>query len=190
MTLATPQRLVLCVIGHYPDLTTPEMQDYDQGPISISNKMSYYKMLKLRDWQFRISHCFEIWQAHQQQYCRGACQISEPLDYSKYKYCRFKTSRDLMIRFLSYIESGPWTLCGYGQLVTHWVLWGAIYYFEYIILKIYLYPRPTELVVVGGYTGITLSVCLVCLSVCLSSVWIFQFLESNFNLAFNIKSKL
>ena len=50
---------------------------------------------------FMLSHCFEIWQAHRQQCYRGACQISEWSDNSKYKSRGFETSQDLMIRHLT-----------------------------------------------------------------------------------------
>ena len=55
---------------------------------------------KPRDWQFKLSDRFEIWQAHRQRCCRCACQISKLLDKSKYKSRGFETSRDLMIRRL------------------------------------------------------------------------------------------
>ena len=54
---------------------------------------------KPRDWYFK-SYRFEIWQAHRQQCCRSASQISERSDYSKYKSRGFETSRDLTIRRL------------------------------------------------------------------------------------------
>ena len=55
---------------------------------------------KPRDWYFKLSHRFEIWQAHRQQCCRSACQISERSDNSKYKSHGFETSRDLTERRL------------------------------------------------------------------------------------------
>ena len=55
---------------------------------------------KPRDWYFKLSNRFEIWQAHRQQCCRSACQISERSDNSKYKSRGFETSRDLTIRRL------------------------------------------------------------------------------------------
>ena len=55
---------------------------------------------KPRDWYFKLSYRFEIWQAHRQQCCRSACQISERLDNSKYKSRGFETSRDLTKRHL------------------------------------------------------------------------------------------
>ena len=55
---------------------------------------------KPRDWYFKLSYRFEIWQAHRQHCCRSACQISERSDNSKYKSRGFETSRDLTIRRL------------------------------------------------------------------------------------------
>ena len=55
---------------------------------------------KPQDWQFKLSHRFEIRQALGQQCCRDACQILERSDNSKYKSCVFETSRDLTIRHL------------------------------------------------------------------------------------------
>ena len=63
---------------------------------------------KPRDWYFKLSHRFEIWQAHRQQCCRSACQISERSDNSKYLSRAFETSRDLAINVFSDIETGPW----------------------------------------------------------------------------------
>ena len=48
----------------------------------------------------KLSHRFEIWQAHRQQCCRCACQISERSDKYKYQSRGFETSRDLTIRRL------------------------------------------------------------------------------------------
>ena len=57
-----------------------------------------HEVSKLRDWL--LSHRFEIWQAPRQQCCRGACQFSERLGNSNYKYRGFESSRDLAIRRL------------------------------------------------------------------------------------------
>ena len=56
------------------------------------------EVLKPRDWYFKLSNRFEIWQAHRQQCCRSACQISKRSDNSKYKSRGFETSRDHTIR--------------------------------------------------------------------------------------------
>ena len=55
---------------------------------------------KPRDWYFKLSYRSEIWQAHRQQCCRSACQISERSDNSKYKSRGFETLRDLTERRL------------------------------------------------------------------------------------------
>ena len=43
------------------------------------------KVSKPRDWYFKLSYRFEIWQAHRQHSCRSACLISKRSDNSKYK---------------------------------------------------------------------------------------------------------
>ena len=58
------------------------------------------KVSKPRDWYFKLSYRFEIWQAHRQHCCRSACQISERSDNSKYKSRGFETLRDLTKRRL------------------------------------------------------------------------------------------
>ena len=58
------------------------------------------KVWKPRDWYFKMSYRFEIWQAHRQHCCRSACQISERSDNSKYKSRSFETLRDLTERRL------------------------------------------------------------------------------------------
>ena len=58
------------------------------------------KVSKPRDWYFKSSYRFEIWQAHRQHGCRSACQISERSDNSKYKSRGFETLRDLTKRRL------------------------------------------------------------------------------------------
>ena len=58
------------------------------------------KVSKPRDWYFKLSYRFEIWQAHRQQCCRSASQISERSDNSKYKYRGIETLRDLTERRL------------------------------------------------------------------------------------------
>ena len=55
------------------------------------------------DWCFELLHRCEIWQAHRQQCCRCACQISERSDSSRYKSRGFETSQDLTRRrFIGY----------------------------------------------------------------------------------------
>ena len=58
------------------------------------------KVSKPRDWYFKLSYRFEIWQAHRQHCRRSACQISERSDNSKYKSRGFETLRDLTERRL------------------------------------------------------------------------------------------
>ena len=58
------------------------------------------KVTKPRDWYFKLSYRFEIWQAHRQQCCRSACQISERSDNSKYKSRGFDNLQDLTERRL------------------------------------------------------------------------------------------
>ena len=58
------------------------------------------KVSKPRDWYFKLSYRFEIWQAHRHHCCRSACQISERSDNSKYKSCGFETLRHLTERRL------------------------------------------------------------------------------------------
>ena len=58
------------------------------------------KVSKPRDWYFKLSYRFEIWQAHRQHCCRSACEISERSDNSKYKSRGFETLRDLTERRL------------------------------------------------------------------------------------------
>ena len=48
---------------------------------------------KPRDWYFKLSYRFDIWQAHRQQCCRSACQISERSRNSKCKSRGFETLR-------------------------------------------------------------------------------------------------
>ena len=48
-----------------------------QYPIRRLIVRSHCKISKPRDWLFRLSHRFEIWQAPRQRCCRAACQISE-----------------------------------------------------------------------------------------------------------------
>ena len=65
----------------------------------IRRLMRSREFSKQRDWQFELSHRFEIWQAHRQHY-RCACQISERSVDSKHKSRGFETSWDLTIRRL------------------------------------------------------------------------------------------
>ena len=78
-----------------------------------------YEDLKPRDWYFKLSYRFEIWQAHRQQCCRSACQISEWSDNSEYKSRGFETSRDLTIRRLfGYWDGAQVSRAGTGLVIT------------------------------------------------------------------------
>ena len=74
------------------------------------------KVSKPRDWYFRWSYRFEIWQAHRQHCCRSACQISEQSDNSEYKSRGFETLRDLTERRLFGYWDGA-LISGDGGLV-------------------------------------------------------------------------
>ena len=69
------------------------------------------KVSKPRDWYFKLSYRFEIWQAHRQHCCRSACQISERSDNSKYKSRGFETWRDLTERRLFWYWDGAQGRC-------------------------------------------------------------------------------
>ena len=55
---------------------------------------------KPRDRQFELSHRIETWQAHRQQCCRRALQISGQSDNSEHKSRGIESSWDLAIRRL------------------------------------------------------------------------------------------
>ena len=82
------------------------------------------KVSKPRDWYFKLSCRFEIWQAHRQHCCRSACQISERSDNSNYKSRGFETLRDLTKRRLFGYWDGA-LICNHflfsrGGLWSHW----------------------------------------------------------------------
>ena len=60
--------------------------------------LSAREISKQRDWQFKLSHRLEIWQAHRQHSGRCACQISKQSCISNYKYHGSETLRGLSIR--------------------------------------------------------------------------------------------
>ena len=70
-----------------------------------------------RDWYFKLSYRFEIWQAHRQQCCRSAFQISERSDNSKYKPRGFETLRDLTKRRLFGYWDGAQMSAHHGHTV-------------------------------------------------------------------------
>ena len=76
-----------------------------QYPITC-DKM-WVKTLKVRDRVLKCLYRFEIWQAHWQRWCQGACQISERLDISKYKSHSFKTVRSYDKMSYQILKQGP-----------------------------------------------------------------------------------
>ena len=71
---------------------------------------------KPRNWYFKLSYRFEILQAHRQQCCRIACQISERSDNSKYKSRDFMRSCDkTSFRILKRVAGQP-SIFKYQQL--------------------------------------------------------------------------
>ena len=52
------------------------LSQYPKRRLSVRSR----KVSKPRDWYFKLSYRFEIWQAHRQHCCRSACQISERSD--------------------------------------------------------------------------------------------------------------
>ena len=78
------------------------------------------KVSKPRDWYFKLSYRFEIWQAHRQHCCRSACQISERSDNSKYKSRGFETLRDLTERHLFGYWDGAQMAWNTTALAPHW----------------------------------------------------------------------
>ena len=94
-----------------------------QGPVSISERRLFLrsrKVSKPRDWYFKLSYRFEMWQAHRQHCSRSACQISERSDNSKHKSRGFETLRDLTGRRLFWYWDGA--LVGYnGTEIRAWI---------------------------------------------------------------------
>ena len=75
-----------------------------QGLYSLSGKTSYRQIswsLEATRLMLQWSYRSEIWQALQQQRCRGTCQISERLEKFKSESRGFETSRDLAVRRLT-----------------------------------------------------------------------------------------
>ena len=79
-----------------PGQATRAPSQYPKSRLFVRSR----KVSKPRDWYFKLSYRFEIWQAHRQHCCRSACQISERSDNSKYKSRGFGTLRDLTKRRL------------------------------------------------------------------------------------------
>ena len=98
--------LAICVIAKIGGCTRLIENVLAQDHIKCSSLEAAIVTLR----QFKLSHLFEIWQAHQHNdnliICwRGACQISEQ-DKNKYKSCDFKRWWDLTIRRLIGFRSG------------------------------------------------------------------------------------
>ena len=76
--------------------TSTWQNHFDPGILYASNRAPFQypirrlilrsrEVSKPRDWEFKSSHCFAIWQARRQRCCQGACQIAERPGNSKYK---------------------------------------------------------------------------------------------------------
>ena len=86
--------------------------------VSISDRPSYGKMswtLEVARLEVQIIASLEIWQAHWQHCCRGACQISKRSDNSKYKSRGFDTLRDLKTRRFIWYWNGAWAPSQYPK---------------------------------------------------------------------------
>ena len=97
-----------------------------------------HQVTKPWDWGFKSSHHLEIWQAHRQQCCWGASQISEQLDNSKYESCAFKTLQDLTMKHII----GYWNGVQVAVHVMTRVLADCHWWFNGMVI-----PPPNE---VGG----------------------------------------
>ena len=94
--VANPDKNVVSTDGIRANLTRWAPSQYPKIRLFVRSR----KVSKPRDWYFKLSYRFEIWQAHRQHCCRRACQISEQSDNSKYKSRGFETLRDLTERRL------------------------------------------------------------------------------------------
>ena len=105
------------------------------------------KVSKPRDWYFKLSYRFEIWQAHRQHCCRSACQISERSDNSKYTSRGFETLRDLTKRRLFGYWDGAQVTCPTHMLAPrvciseYWHIEVAVLLFYFICPTHMLAPR-------------------------------------------------
>ena len=93
---------------------------YPKRRLSVRSR----KVSKPRDWYFKLSDRFEMWQAHRQHCCRSACQISERSDNSKYKSRGFETLRDLTKRRLYGYWDGALNFLDLGD---HWASYFTIF---------------------------------------------------------------
>ena len=118
---------VSAAAGLSPEPWAPSQ--YPKRRLSVRSR----KVSKPRDWYFKLSYRFEIWQAHRQHCCRSACQISERPDNPKYKSRGFETLRDLTERRLF----GYWD----GALASDSPV-GGLYH---ITTEFYFYPVMPKL---------------------------------------------
>ena len=97
------------IVFYHATLPLPTVSTALQGTLAARGPFQYpirrhivksRKVSKAGDRVLKYSYRFEIWQAPRQQCCRGACQISERSDNSKYKSRGFETLRGLTIRRL------------------------------------------------------------------------------------------
>ena len=98
-TISNMPELVGIMVWHRTDM----QQSMTWAPSQYPKRrlfVRYREISKPRNWYFKLSHRFEIWQAHRQQCCRSACQISERSDNSKYRSRGFEILRDLTKRRL------------------------------------------------------------------------------------------
>ena len=65
-------------------------------------------MFRSRDWDFKWSHLYQIWQESQQHYCRGTYQILERPDVCKSISRGFESSWGLAVRFLTHDNVIKW----------------------------------------------------------------------------------
>ena len=94
-----------------------------QGPVSFPIRrliVTSREVSKPRDWQLKLSQCFEIWQARRQHCCGSAYQISERKYNSEYKFRGVVTLHDITIgRLIKYWNwNMPWLL--HGTTVNFW----------------------------------------------------------------------
>ena len=92
----------------YEEILTWAPSQYPKRRIFVRSR----EVSKPRDWYFKLSHRFEIWQAHRQQCCRSACQISERSGNSK---CKSRGFEMLRKDVFSDIETGPWAPSEYPK---------------------------------------------------------------------------
>ena len=113
MFLSPGKQVSICVIT-VDILQFSNPSQYPKRRLIIRSR----EVSKPQDWYFKLSYCFEIWQAHWQYCCRSASQISERSDNSKYAASRLYEI--LRKDVFSDIETGPWTTLDTGTDHTMW----------------------------------------------------------------------